>query len=147
MNETIDPDVADSLDGLIRAIHRAYRAGLNARGSDLGPPEVQALRFLERNPGSRLHHLAAETGRDKAQITRTMRALEDRSLVTRTADPDDQRCHRLHLSETGREVHAMIHEVRTGLEARLFAELDIDEQRQLASLLQRCLNSLQSPDH
>ncbi|MEX1081613.1 MAG: MarR family transcriptional regulator [Halofilum sp. (in: g-proteobacteria)] len=144
MHETVDPDVADSLDGLIRAIHRDYRVGLNERGLDLGPPELQALRFLERNPGGRLHQLVAETGRDKAQITRTMRALEDGGLVTRTRDPDDQRCHRLQLSESGRETVAIIREVRSDIEGRLFAELDAGEQRHLASLLQRCLGSLQA---
>lgn len=147
MHKTFDPDVADSLDGLIRAINRAYRIRLNERGLDVTPPEIQALRFLERQPGARLHHLVAESGRDKAQITRTMRTLEDRNLVTREQDPDDQRCHRLQLSDEGHELCLTLQEIRTDIEARLFARLGTGEQRRLATLLQRCLGSLQSADH
>lgn len=146
MHRNFDPDVADSLDGLIRAINRAYRIRLNERGLDLTPPETQALRFLERQPGARLHHLVAETGRDKAQITRTMRALEDKGLVARLPDPDDQRCHRLHLSDEGHELSLTLQEIRTGIEARLFAGLGSGEQRRLATLLRRCLAGLQSTD-
>lgn len=147
MHRNFDPDVADSLDGLIRAINRAYRLRLNERGLDLTPPETQALRFLERQPGARLHHLVAETGRDKAQITRTMRALEDKGLVAREHDPDDQRCHRLRLSEEGHELGLTLQEIRTEIEAQLFAGLGTGEQRRLATLLRRCLDSLQSADH
>jgi len=146
MNQQVDPDVADSLDGLIRAIHRAYRIRLDQRGLDLTPPEAQALRFLERNPGACLYHLVEETGRDKAQVTRTMRALEDKGMVVRERDPDDQRCHRLNLSEHGRETRAVIGEIRTGIEARLFADLGIRDQRRLGTLLQRCLASLQGDE-
>lgn len=147
MHRNFDPDVADSLDGLIRAINRAYRVRLNERGLELTPPETQALRFLERQPGARLHHLVAETGRDKAQITRTMRTLEDQGLVERVPDPDDQRCHRLHLSEDGHETCLTLQEIRTGIEAQLFAGLGTGEQRRLATLLRRCLATLQSADH
>lgn len=147
MHKSFDPDVADSLDGLIRAINRAYRLCLNERGLDLTPPETQALRFLERQPGARLHHLVAETGRDKAQITRTMRALEDKGLVTREHDPDDQRCHRLRLSDEGHALGLTLEEIRTEIEARLFAGLGSGEQRRLARLLRRCLASLQSSDN
>lgn len=147
MHRNFDPDVADSLDGLIRAINRAYRIRLNERGLDLTPPEIQALRFLERRPGARLHHLVAETGRDKAQITRTMRALEDKELVAREQDPDDQRCHRLNISEDGHEICLALQEIRTDIEARLFAGLGAGEQRRLATLLRRCLATLQSAEH
>lgn len=146
MRETVVPDVADSLDALIRAINRAYRARLNERGIDLTPPEIQALRFLTRNPGAGPQRLAAESGRDKAQITRTIQALEDRGLVLRGRDPDDQRCHRLELSRHGQHTCAVIREIRRTIEARLFAELDTAEQRQLATLLRRCLAPLQAED-
>lgn len=146
MNEQVDPDVADSLDGLIRAVHRAYRIRLDERGLDLTPPETQALRFLERNPGACLYHLVEETGRDKAQVTRTMRALEDKGMVVRERHPDDQRCHRLHLSDHGLATRAVIGEIRTDIEARLFAGLGIREQRRLGSLLQCCLASLQGDE-
>lgn len=142
-----EPDVGDSLDAMIRAINRAYRLRLNdSMLADLTLPELQALRFLERRPGAGLHHLAAETGRDKAQVTRAVRALEKRGLLLRQRDPADQRCHQLELTRDGRAACHLLKDIRTDLEAHMFAQLDRGERKQLSALLQRCLQGLQAGD-
>lgn len=50
----------------------------------------------------RLTELASTMGIDLSTASRQVRALEDRGLVARTCDPDDQRTRWLNLTDTGR---------------------------------------------
>lgn len=143
MTVTVDPNLADSMAGLIRAIRREYRRQLRYRGLDLTLFEIQALEILERDPGARLYQLVDETGLDKAQVTRATKALENKGLIGRERDPEDQRCFRLYLSVEGSRVRGEIRGIRADIEERLYSGLDDHEQTQLAALVGRCLSSLQ----
>jgi len=132
------PDVAEALEGLIHVMKRVYRRGLAAQGVDLSPYEIHALLFAGRESGAGLHQLAQDSGRDKAQVTRTTKALEHKGLLSRERDPADLRCCRLVLTRRGRELYDIIREVRAGIDVRLFADLDAAEQKKLSELLERC---------
>lgn len=137
------PDVAEALEGLLHVMKRAYRHGLAAHGVDLSPYEIHALLFAGREAGAGLHQLAQDSGRDKAQVTRTTKALEDKGLLSRERDPADQRCCSLVLTPRGRALHDVVRAVRADIDDRLFRDLAAGEQRRLAELLGRCRAGLE----
>ncbi|MBL7252606.1 MarR family winged helix-turn-helix transcriptional regulator [Alloalcanivorax marinus] len=71
---------------------------------------VRLLQMIHRQPDCTAQHIAAVTGRDKAQITRVIKELEAMDLVTRTPNPEDRRSQLLALSKTGQGLMARIQE-------------------------------------
>lgn len=57
----------------------------------LGPLHLRALCLCQRNPGAPQQQLVQSMGRDKGQIARLIRDLEERGLLIRTPDERDKR--------------------------------------------------------
>jgi DNA-binding MarR family transcriptional regulator len=67
----------------------------------LGPLHLHALCICQRNPGFTQQQLAQSLGRDKGQMARLIRELEERQLLQRSADERDRRVWRLNLTPAG----------------------------------------------
>lgn len=67
----------------------------------LGPLHLHALCLCQRSPGATQQQLVQSMGRDKGQMARLIRELEDRQLLVRTPDERDRRVWRLSLTPEG----------------------------------------------
>lgn len=104
---------------------------------DLKPGEFSVLWVIARNPGIRQSVLGQRLMIKRAHMTKLIRALEDRGLVSRRIPDADRRAVELTLSAPG------VTEVRKAADAffayeqRTGAPLDSREQEQLLTLLKK----------
>jgi DNA-binding MarR family transcriptional regulator len=95
--------------------------------ADLGPLSQQQL--------------ADRLATDKSQVVRLIDQLEQRKLVTRAADPDDRRRHRIELTEDGRELVGIVAPIAQRVDAEFLGVLSPAERRALGDLLRRVLDA------
>jgi DNA-binding MarR family transcriptional regulator len=105
--------------------------------NDLGPLHLRALCLCLRQPGSTQQWLAQAMGRDKAQIARLIRDLEERGFIRRSADARDKRAWQLTLTEAGVEKCQWFLVLEAKLAKDLFTGLGEKECHQLASTMQQ----------
>ncbi|MDO8653708.1 MAG: MarR family transcriptional regulator [Undibacterium sp.] len=97
----------------------------------LGPLHLRALCLCQRNPGSTQQRLVQAMGRDKGQIARLIRELEERNFLTRTPDGRDKRVWRLAVTPEGEEKCQWFSVIEAQLANDLFAGLGAKECQQL----------------
>jgi DNA-binding MarR family transcriptional regulator len=85
----------------------------------LGPLHMRALCLCQRNPGGSQQQLVQSLLRDKGQIARLIRELEERGLLVRTPDERDRRVWCLTVTPEGEEKCAWF----SALEARVAHDL------------------------
>lgn len=103
---------------------------------------VRLLQMIHRQPDCTAQHIAAVTGRDKAQITRVIKELETMALITRTPDPEDRRSQLLALSDTGAGLMARIQEAEDDVKARLLKGIPKRDQDTFIEIGNRMLDNL-----
>lgn len=101
----------------------------------LGPLHLRALCLCQRNPGSTQQWLVQAMGRDKGQIARLIRELEEREFLTRTPDERDKRVWRLAVTAEGDEKCQWFSVIEAQLANDLFAGLGAKECQQLEHTL------------
>lgn len=106
-----------------------------AQAQGLGPLHLRALCLCQRNPGGTQQHLVQAMGRDKGQIARMTRELEELGLLQRTPDAQDKRAWRLGVTAAGADKCRWFEALETRLAASLFADMAEPEHRQLARQL------------
>ena len=140
---------AASAQDVFEAIHaimhqyraRQLRAPVGAE-AELTHMEGKVLGFFARNPGATLSDLVAHSGRDKAQLTRLIRALRDKALLEAQPDETDRRSTRLRLSPGGEAIHAEWHRHGAGAAEQALAGVPEAERAQLLGLLERVRTNL-----
>lgn len=138
MPDDISLPLAQAFTATLNRLRGAMREPLAALPVSLGPPDIGLLQFLLNSPGATPQCLARHQGRDKAQLTRKIKALEAQGLIRRKSDPNDGRKVRLFLSEQGQAMAHAAEQVRRAAFAELLQGLDRNEQTQLLGLLQKC---------
>lgn len=122
----------DDLVSLLGEVSAAFQTRLQELGAiralGLAPFQGQLLAILYRRPGSSQQELASWTGRDKAQIARTIRELKAAGLLTSTAHESDWRSHRLSLTEEGERACALLLKERAALSRTATAKLSFEER-------------------
>ncbi len=74
---------------------------LQEAGLDITVDQWGILNLLWETDGQTPVELARNADKDKPNVTRLLKILEDKKLVVRKPDPDDRRSHRIHLTEAG----------------------------------------------
>jgi DNA-binding MarR family transcriptional regulator len=109
--------------------------------------ELRILVQLEGREGLTVNELSRRTRVDKAWISRSLKGLERRGLVGRTAHPSDTRASLVSLTPAGEQLVEKLAPVATARSERLVEGLD---KRQVDALLdalaERAEALLQSPD-
>ena len=118
-----------------------------ARTSHLGlaPFQARTLSFFARFPERTPNEYASRAGRDKAQVTRVLKELESRELITRSRDPRDGRAIRIQLTEAGKRCDRELEQLRADVAAVLCATISDDEQAQLQRILSKMRDGLELP--
>ena len=101
----------------------------------LGPLHLRALCLCQRNPGATQQQLVQAMGRDKGQIARLIRELEERQYLVRTPDERDKRVWRLAVTPSGEEKCQWFSTIEAQLASDMFGGLDATEREKLEQLL------------
>jgi DNA-binding MarR family transcriptional regulator len=132
------PDTLLELDRqLCFALYRASRAITRAYGPLLEPLGItypQYLVFLKlwERDGITVNDLGGCLALDSGTLTPLLKRLEQRELITRRRDKDDQRVVRIHLTPAGRALRTKAKNVPTDLAAR--AGFDLYKAKDLLAL-------------
>lgn len=101
----------------------------------LTPQQVMTLIMVYAHPGNTMSQLADLLGTTAPQLTRTIRALEARDLVTRRHNPDNRREVNVFRTKAGDAVaEAHMRHVQSRIESRLSGLSNTDRQRLTADL-------------
>lgn len=97
--------------------------------------EWRALAVIARFQPLSAKALAEHSSSDPINVARAIRALTDKGLASREADPADRRRAVLRLTARGKVVHAELAQVAAGIEKTLSATLTADERATLERVL------------
>ena len=94
----------------IRAFNRYYATQIGLAGklelAGLSYPQSRTLFEIGVTEGARARDIASDLGLDEGYVSRLVKGLEKRGLITREAHAEDARVQVLGLSDKGREVHS-----------------------------------------
>ncbi len=127
-----DAELAARLRLAVGRLHRRIRID----GQKSVPPlQLSVLVSVEQHGPLRLSELARVEGVSAPTMSRVLAALDDRGLVSRTADPADARCARITLSEAGQRALDEVRSRRTALLARRLDRLNEAQRAALVAAL------------
>ncbi|SHK04296.1 DNA-binding transcriptional regulator, MarR family [Pseudonocardia thermophila] len=145
------PHVGISIDGapigslLLQVLRAHARVGtelLNAAG--VTPPHEIVLLYLDGRDAVPQTELVHYMGRDRSTVTATLQAMERAGLVVREPSASDGRALVVRLTAKGREAVPRARAAWVELEQRTVRGLSAEQQRDLADLLVRVRDSLNS---
>ena len=134
MADRTDEAITDLARALSFAIGRANRRML-AAGEGLGQGHLNALATVFRVGSIRPGDLAQREFVSAPTMTRTLRELEERGLVSRIGDPDDRRSVIITVTEQGEHEVLRARSARADILAGLIAKLGPADQRALTEAL------------
>lgn len=116
--ETLPTEIGETAHALRKAFDR--------RAAALGTTRAQwkALLNLSRTPGLRQVELADILDIEPITLCRIIDRLEESQLVERTADPDDRRARRLHVTARARPLIEKLQALGAELADEAFAGID-----------------------
>jgi DNA-binding MarR family transcriptional regulator len=103
----------------------------------LAPRHAGILRILNSTPAITQQTLATTLEMVPSRLVALLDEMEAGGLIERRENPDDRRSYALHITEKGRSTLEAIGRIAREHSQALFAAISEDEQRQLATLLQR----------
>lgn len=144
--KNLNDSVLEQFFGLMHQFKSHMYQALSSDNFELGPFGAQALSFFESNPNGTQRDLIRYFGRDKAQVTRLLKQLEERGLITREVDADDKRSHRIQLTSSGKALQASIHKHKQEIAEKMMSDFDAKERATLVALLGRMRSNAASGD-
>ena len=112
---------------------------------DLTPVQNTVMHLISATPGSSSAELARHTHVTPQTMHKLVADLEQRGLLTLHPRAGHGRILDAHLTDQGRQVMADADKRAKAIEARMVADLDKQQQAQLADLLQHCVTALATP--
>lgn len=134
-----DPyEVAYLVDRFMRRIsadlhHKAVEIDTDRVGP-FGGMVLLTLSDIEPAP---VQKLVEQMGRDKSQMTRAIKSLEDKGMIARRNCPEDGRVSLLELTQKGRGFVADIKEVLSTVIDEILAPVSAEERRNLVAALRK----------
>jgi DNA-binding MarR family transcriptional regulator len=143
---TDQPQAEESLGKLLKrteqTLLRAKSAAVKTIGLTL--PQYVALAELAQRPGITSAELARSCLVSPQAMMVVLKAMEDQGLVERSPHPRHQSVLEIHLTKVGDEALAQAHERAGPIEGRILRALTQTEAKSLRSLLQRCVEAVES---
>lgn len=140
MTDARDIDLALLTDRFMRRIH----FGLQARAPDfdrkaVGPGGGIVLMTLAETGRVAINDLTKLVARDKSQMTRTLRGLEEKGLLLREPCPDDRRVTFVSLTSDGEKVVGELMATIADVIGGILEPISASERKTLKELLNRAL--------
>ena len=117
--------------------HAASQFAQRLRKLKLAPQHAGILRILNSTPGITQQTLASTLGMVASRLVVLVDEMEQRGLIERRENPEDRRRYALHVTEEGRSTLEAIGGISREHSRALLAGISEQEQRQLATLLER----------
>ena len=117
--------------------HAASQFGRRLRKLNLAPQHAGILRILNSTPGITQQTLATALGTVASRLVVLVDEMEQRGLIERRENPSDRRRYALQVTQKGRSTLEAIGRIAREHSQALLAGISEEEQRQLATLLQR----------
>jgi DNA-binding MarR family transcriptional regulator len=127
----LDDQLCFALYAAQRALTRAYAPLLEPLG--LTYPQYLALLVLWERDDVAVRELGARLALDSGTLTPLLKRLEERRLIARRRDPDDERVVRIRLTAAGKALRAEARAVPVALACR--AGYDLADKRARAALV------------
>ncbi|HEX4892806.1 MAG TPA: MarR family transcriptional regulator [Hyphomicrobiaceae bacterium] len=120
-------------------VARLMRTVFDRRVKALGltRPQWLALVRLQRRPGASQSELADMMEIEKAPAGKIVDRMEEKGWVVRRPDPSDRRINRIHLTERGERVYALIQPISQSTVADALVDLSPAERERITTLLER----------
>lgn len=103
----------------------------------LSIPEWRILARLGEQPGLSSKLIGEITLMDKSKVSRGVKQLEDKGLLVKNKDQQDNRVYYLSLTEEGQQLYHSIVPTALDWEAELLQALDVSEYRDLFRVLEK----------
>ncbi len=139
IKENNTTDLFAAFDEVISLVRSAWAIALKDAGFVLTPLDTKILSILKAQPGIILHDLVTSMSKDKAQITRKIKDLEEKSFITRQKTANDQRSYQLFLTPQGKQAQAKTQLIKSKVYRQIFARLNTQEQADIVRLLNKCI--------
>lgn len=104
--------------------------------------EIRLLRLIHDYPNITSSELKVKLVLDKTLLSKYLAGLEQRGMIEKIPDKQDNRIQQLRLTATGEEAWQTCETIGRGLEAKFFHQMSGQEWDQLHHLLDKALNSL-----
>ncbi len=135
-----DTNIARLVDRFMRRINGSLRA--RAREFDherVGPGGGMILMTLADIEPAPIQEIVRRMARDKSQMTRAIKSLEDKGLIARHQSPDDARVCLLTLTDRGHKSVDRIQHALADVIDDILDPLDPGERKRLEEFLERAL--------
>lgn len=147
-NESTTVGLPESVIALVFMFKHQMVKTLADAGAEVSVMHVRTLKTLECLGPSTPVALAEALQRDKAQITRLIKPLIERSLLVKSPHPTDKRSHVLALTETGLVLMRKIAGAERAIVERMtegMTTAELEQFNAMAVRMQRNLAGLQKP--
>lgn len=115
--EACAAEVMETMPVVLHFIRRRLRSQTDV---DLSIPQIRALSYLSRHPGSSLSELADYLGVSNAASSSMIERMVQKKLVIRQDDPQERRCVELSLTEHGRTQYEIVRKLSIDELAKVF---------------------------
>ena len=123
--------------GIGRKLLRTRKGDIAAYGPDLGISQVEALVFLNANPGADISTLSEYLGISHQGTRDMLGRLMKKGLAATRPSEADKRARQIFLTDKGREICMDQRKRGAEIGAHLFGRLGEEEKKLLLSLLDR----------
>jgi DNA-binding MarR family transcriptional regulator len=150
MGPASEPDLATFVDfmTLFGTAQQVLKSRMQAASEQkLGPLHMRVLTLCLSMPGCTQQHIVQTMGRDKGQVARLARDLEEHQLIVRAQDEDDRRAWRLTLTPAGAAKCEWFAAIETALATQMFGALGAGERASLDALLKEVSQRIESDLH
>ena len=140
--QSTDEEVASRLRIAVNRLQRRLRQ--ESLGG-LSPAQASALGSVNRHGSPTLGELAAIEQVQPPTMTRIVASLSEAGMVSRVADANDRRSARVRITPAGERALESMRTRKNAFLLRRLAELDPDEQRHAAELVELLEHLLEEP--
>jgi DNA-binding MarR family transcriptional regulator len=137
MTRQTNTEVLDRLHALMHGLRRHLQDAVRLDGEGLGPMEIRCLSYFMHHDGATQSDLVQHAARDKAQIARIVKGLNERGLLQSRPDPDDGRSQRVSVTAEGQALQRKMQQHRVRFEKTMTAGLGASDRATLIALLDR----------
>ncbi len=131
-SEVTPEECAGEILEVVPLIMRFIRAEMRSQGqSVLSVPQLRAMFFLNRFPGSCLSNVAEHLGVTKATASTLVDKLVHKDLIHRIENPQERRRHILTLTDSG---NLIVQQARQATRSRIASALTHLSENQLAQI-------------
>jgi len=116
------------------------------KGKELCKGQYPILEVISENEGCTQKYLADQLMVSPASIALSVKRLMKAGILKKDIDETNQRCHRVYLTEKGREVRKEACKLHQEIDRKTFDGFTPEEKDQLEEYFMRILNNLQGED-